>query len=157
VPNSANLRPIPFERGNKSGERHGFYSAVLAPVESDEIREIAHAIRELSPVDADAAEPLIQLLAGQVWRRRRAYADLQANGVVRARGKAASILRDLSTLERAILESLRALALTPQAAADLGLTLKSVHEADRDVDLDKLNDAQRRKLAELLAIATGEQ
>jgi hypothetical protein len=97
------------------------------------------------------------LLAGQVWRRRKAYADLEANGVVRARGKAASILRDLSTLERSILESLRALALTPQAAADLGLTLKRVHEADRDVDLDKLNDAQRRKLAELLAIATGEQ
>jgi hypothetical protein len=57
VPNSANLRPIPFERGNKIGERHGFYSALLAPVESNEIQEIADAIRELSPVDADAAEP----------------------------------------------------------------------------------------------------
>jgi flagellar motor switch protein FliG len=36
---------------------------VLAPVESEEIQEIATAIRKLSPVDADAAEPLIQLVA----------------------------------------------------------------------------------------------
>jgi hypothetical protein len=154
VPNSANLRPIPFERGNRLGERHGFYVAALAPLESDEVEEIASAIRERTPLDAQALEPLVQLVAGQVWRRRKAYLDLEANGVVRARGKAASILRDLTTLERSILDGLKALALTPQSAADLGLTLKRVQEPDRDVDLTRLTEAQRRKLSELLAIVS---
>jgi hypothetical protein len=56
VPNSQNLRPIPFEKGNTLGERHG-YSTVLSPVENDEIGELADAIRELSPLDAEALEP----------------------------------------------------------------------------------------------------
>jgi hypothetical protein len=76
--NSANLRRIPFEKGNRLAERHGFYATVLSPVESDEIAEIADAIRELSPLDAEALEPLIQLVAGQMWRRHKAYADLEA-------------------------------------------------------------------------------
>ena len=155
MPNTANLRPIPFERGNRLAERHSFYATVLSPVENEEIGELAAAIRELSPLGAEALEPLVQLVAGQLWRRRKAYADLEANGVVRARGKAAPILRDLSTLERAILEGLRALALTPQSAADFGVSLKKLQEPDRDVDLSKLTEAQRRKLSELLAIATG--
>jgi hypothetical protein len=83
---------------------------VLSPSESDEIAEIASAIRERTPLDSDALEPLVQLVAGQLWRRSKAYADLEANGVVRVRGKAAPILRDLSTLERSILEGLKALA-----------------------------------------------
>jgi hypothetical protein len=58
-----------------------------------------------------------------LWRRRKAYADLEANGVVRARGKAAPILRDLETLGRSILDWIKALALTPQAAGTLGLML----------------------------------
>jgi hypothetical protein len=69
--------------------------------------------------DADSA------FAGQLRRRRKAYADLEANDVVRARGKAAPILRDLETLERSILDGYKALALTPQAAASLNLTLRA--------------------------------
>jgi hypothetical protein len=49
--------PIPFEKGNALGERHGFYPTVLPPVENDEIGELADAIRELSPLDAEALEP----------------------------------------------------------------------------------------------------
>jgi hypothetical protein len=118
-----NLRPAsPFENGNRVAQRHGFYARVLSPVELDEVEEIAGALRDLSPLDADALEPLIQLVAGQVWRRRKAYVDLEANGVVRARGKAAPILRDLESLERSILEGYKGLSLTPQAAASLNLT-----------------------------------
>ena len=84
--NSANLRPIPAQPGNRLAERHGFYVEQLSPIEGAEIEEIATAIRELSPVDADALEPLIQLVAGQLWRRRKAYTDLEANGLIRARG-----------------------------------------------------------------------
>jgi hypothetical protein len=111
VPNSANLRPIPFQKGNRFAERHGFYATVVTPVESDEIAEIANAIRELSPLEAEALEPLIQLVAGQMWRRRKAYADLEANGVVRARGKAApsgpnetSLARSRTRIQIALLE-----------------------------------------------------
>ena len=153
---NSNLQPAPpFAPGNRAAERHGFYATVLSPVESDDLAEIADAVRELCPLDAEALEPLIQLVAGQLWRRRRAYKDLEANGVVRGRGKAAAILRDLSTLERSILEGLRALALTPQAAADFGVSLKKLSEPGRDVDLGRLTEPQRRKLAQLLTIASG--
>ena len=156
MPTIENLQAVPFERGNRLAERHGFYATVLAPVESEEIEAIAEAIRELSPLNAGVAlEPLIQLVAGQLWRRRKAYADLEANGVVRARGKGAPILRDLSTLERAILEGLRALALTPQSAADFGVSLKKLQEPERDIDLTRLNESQRRRLGELLELASG--
>jgi hypothetical protein len=153
VPNSANLRPVPFAEGNRLAERHGFYSSVLTPVEDAEVAEIADALRELSPLDSEALEPLVALVAGQLWRRRRAYADLEANGVVRARGKAAPILRDLATLERSILDGLRALSLTPQAAADLGLTLARTAQVQHEFDLEKLDDGERRELERLMAKA----
>lgn len=145
MPNVENLRPAPFERGNKVGERHGFYSQVLNPVDNDELAEIADVLRELTPLDADALEPLVSLVAGQLWRRRRAYADLDANGVVRARGKPAPILRDLSTLERSILEGLKALALTPQAAASLNLTLVQTRTRD-SFDPSRLTRTSGRSL-----------
>jgi hypothetical protein len=151
--NTANLRPVPFEAGNQVARTHGFYSAVLTPVEQDELAEIADALRELSPLDTEALEPLVQLVAGQLWRRRRAYADLEANGVVRARGKAAPILRDLTTLERAVLDGLRALSLTPQAAADLGLTLAKTERARHEFDLERLSDDERATLERLMAKA----
>jgi hypothetical protein len=46
VPNEANVRPIPFERGNKLAERDGFYSKVLAAAELDEVDEIATVLRD---------------------------------------------------------------------------------------------------------------
>lgn len=152
LPNTANLRPVPFERGNKLGERHGFYSQILMPVDHAEVAEIADALRDLSPLESDALEPLIQLVAGQVWRRRKAYADLEANGVVRARGKAAPILRDLETLERSILEGIKALALTPQAAASLNLTLSRTRSRDR-FDADRLTREEVSELDQLLTKA----
>ena len=147
-----NLRPIPAQPGNRLAERHGFYVTALSPIEDAEIEEIASAIRDLSPVDADALEPLIQLVAGLLWRRRKAYADLEANGVVRARGKAAPILRDLATLERSILDGLKALALTPQAAASLNLTLTRTRSSER-FNVDALTTDERQALDRLLTKA----
>jgi hypothetical protein len=149
VPNEANLQPIPFEKGNRLGERHGFYSKILAPTDLDEVDEIASALRELTPLDSDALEPLVQLVAGQVWRRRKAYADLEANGVVRARGKAAPILRDLETLERSILDGLKALGMTPLAAASLNLTLVRARTADH-FDVSVLTPEEQGQLTRLL-------
>ncbi len=66
----------PVGPGNRLAERHGFCATILTPVEQADLAEIAHALGELSPLDTDALEPLVQLVAGQLWRRRRAYADL---------------------------------------------------------------------------------
>ena len=62
----------PAKAGNRLAERHGFYARILSPVEQSELSGIADALRELSPLDTDALEPLVQLVAGQLWRRRRA-------------------------------------------------------------------------------------
>src|ERR1043166_1800472 len=150
--NSANLRPVPFENGNQVARTHGFYASVLTPIDHDELAELGDALRDLSPLDTEALEPLVQLVAGQLWRRRRAYADLEANGVVRARGKAAPILRDLETLERSILDGIKALALTPQAAASLNLTLSRARSADR-FDMTRLSRDEQVQLDQLLAKA----
>jgi hypothetical protein len=147
-----NLRPVPFEPGNQVARRHGFYVEQLSPAEDEDVQTIADAIRELSPVDAEALEPLVQGLAGKMWRRKRAYADLIANGVVRRNGKAAPILRDLETLENSIRRDLEALALTPQAAADLGLTLAKTRSADR-FNLEALDPEERASLERLLTKA----
>jgi hypothetical protein len=65
--NEQNLQP-PVEQGNRLAERHGFYISKLAASEAAEIQEAADAIRELVPIDSDAIEPLIQGLAGKLWR-----------------------------------------------------------------------------------------
>jgi hypothetical protein len=65
---NVNLRPIPFERGNSVARRHGFYATVSAPVENEEITELADAVRELSPLDAEALEPLIASAASSLFR-----------------------------------------------------------------------------------------
>ena len=48
-----------FESGNRIASKHNFYATVLMPVEIEEVAEIAGALRELSPLDTDALEPLI--------------------------------------------------------------------------------------------------
>jgi hypothetical protein len=150
--NEQNLLP-PVGQGNRLAERHGFYVSKLAASEHAEIQATADAIRELVPIDSDALEPLIQGLAGKLWRRQKAYADLIANGIVR-RGKPAPILRDLETLERDIRHDLEALALTPQKAADLGLTLAKTRETERgDFDPARLSIKERQQLEDLLTKA----
>lgn len=60
--------------GNSVARRHGFYATLLAPVEDEEVTESAAAIRKLSPLHAEALEPLIQLVAVQLWRRHGEFA-----------------------------------------------------------------------------------
>jgi hypothetical protein len=57
-----NLTPVGED--NRLAERHGFYSTILTPLEHEDVEEIAGALRELSPLDTDALEPLAQLVAG---------------------------------------------------------------------------------------------
>jgi hypothetical protein len=139
--------------GNRRAERHGFYVRQLSPLESDEVEGIADAIRSLCPLEADGLEPAVQLLAGQIWRRKRAYADLDRHGVTRGRAdrsRAASILTDLSKLEGSILDGLRELGMTARSAAGLGLELKRL-ERFRDYDFSKLTRAEKATFDELVS------
>jgi hypothetical protein len=143
------------EPGNQLARTHGFYARYLTPLEDAEVEEIAGAIRQLAPLDADGLEPAIQLLAGQIWRRKRAYADLQRHGVTRGRAdrsRAASILGDLTKLEGSILDGLRELGMTARSATALGLQLRQFEKA-RQFDFQRLTKEERRTFDELLTKA----
>jgi hypothetical protein len=140
----------PFENRNRAAAKSAFYVKALAASEHEEVQEIADAIRELSPLDGDAQEPLVQLTAAQFWRQRVAVRYIDEHGIDQV-AKSSSLLRDLSTLERSLLANLKALALTPQAAADLGLTWART-EALR-YDPDRLTDDEQAELDRLIAKA----
>jgi hypothetical protein len=92
------------------------------PEHAAEVEEIAQSIRDLMPVQAPQFEIAVEQMACRIWRQRRAYADLAEHGDIRD-GKPASVLDDLSKLERAIARDLDAFGLTPRAAVALGLDL----------------------------------
>lgn len=143
------LTPAPL--GNRRAEKHAVYAKILSPVENEQIDELADALREASPVDSEAIEPLVRLVAGQFWRLKKGYALIDSGGrVVR------SLVRDLTTLENSIVVGLRALALTPQSAADVGLTLmKTKRASERPLDLSLLSDEERLQLEQLLEKTQG--
>jgi hypothetical protein len=153
-----NLKPIPATPGNRLAERHGFYLTKVSLSEEAEIEELASWFGSRAPVqDTDALEPLCQLAAGLSWRIRRGYADLVPNGLTPgARGRPAPILQRLEACERLLLDVLRTLGMSPQAAADLGLTLARASEIQAGrLDLGRLDDQERQRLRELLEKATG--
>jgi hypothetical protein len=143
----------PFEPGNRAALKTGLYANVLAASEREEVQTIADAVRALSPLDGEAQEPLVQLVAAQIWRQRVAVAYIDEAGIEMV-ARSSSLLRDLATLERGLLAGLRALALTPQAAADLGLTWARASALDeREFDPNLLSDAELKQLRKLLAKA----
>ena len=148
------LEPPPL--GNRRSAKHHAYVTKVTPAELAEIRELEDELRSLTPLDSDAIEPALSLVAGQLWRRERLFRDLNDHGVTRGRadrGKVAPALTALEGLEKQILEGLKALALTPQAAASLGLTLAKTRSANADYDLKRLDADELRQLETLLANA----
>jgi hypothetical protein len=143
----------PFAVGNRAAGKSAFYVRALAASEREEVQTIADALRDLSPLDGEAQEALVQLVASQIWRQRQAVAYIDTVGIETVAGSSA-LLRDLSTLERAVLAGLKALGLTAQSCADLGLTW--ARTAALDVDLEKLSPAQLSQLEKLLDIAQSE-
>jgi hypothetical protein len=143
----------PFEAGNRAAAKSAFYVTALAASEREEVQTIADAIRALSPLNAEAQEPLVQLVAAQIWRQRQAVAYIDKAGIDEV-ARSSSLLRDLATLERSLLAGLRALALTPQAAADLGLTWARTSALDeREFDPGRLSAAELKQLRKLLGKA----
>jgi hypothetical protein len=70
----------PFESGNRAAAKSAFYVTALAVSEREEVQTIADAIRALSPLNAEAQEPLVQLVAAQIWRQRQAVAYIDKAG-----------------------------------------------------------------------------
>jgi hypothetical protein len=147
---SNGLAPAPL--GNRRAATHGAYITKFTPAELAEISALEGDLRSLTPLDEDAIEPLISLVAGQLWRRERLFRDLNDHGLTRGRadrGKVAPASLALDALEKQILEGLKALALTPQAAASLNLTLTRAWSVER-FNVDALTPAERATLQDLL-------
>jgi hypothetical protein len=142
-----------FEPANTLARKSAFYATALAASEREEVQAIADAIRDLSPLDGEALEPLVQLVAAQIWRQRQAVRYVDEVGIHEV-ARSSSLLRDLATLERALLAGLRALALTPQSCADLGLTWAKAAALD-DFDPSRLDETEIKQLRAILAKAKG--
>jgi hypothetical protein len=142
-----------FSPGNRATRNGDFYVRILTPLEIEEVADLAEAIRQLSPVYSDALEPLVQSLAGLLWRRRKAYARLEEKGV---RPSEARLLADLGTLERTVLLHLRELGMTPKSAAELGLDLARIASLGRadGIDLNRLSPEKRNLLEALVEEAS---
>ncbi len=150
---STSLAPAPL--GNQRARTHGFYSA-LTPLDNTEITKVADVLRDLCPLDSDTLEPAIQMLAAQMWRLRRGYADLAEHGVVRGRrdrGRVAPMWAAVDRLEGSILDGLKELGMTSRSAAGLGLQLKQIRATGRNFDASRLTEPERRKLDQLLGKA----
>jgi hypothetical protein len=120
------------------------------------VQTIANAVRALSPLNAEAQEPLVQLVAAQIWRQRQAVAYIDQVGIAEV-ARSSSLLRDLTTVERSLLAGLRALALTPQAAADLGLTWARTSALDEgQYDPSLVSDAELKTFKRTLRKMRGE-
>jgi hypothetical protein len=141
----SNLRPQPFEPGNRAAVRHGFYAKHLTDEDASEIADYEAELAALTPARGPGVGPLVELASLQRWRLLRGYRDLSKNGVTRGT-KAAAITGHLAYLERSYIETLKALALTPLSAVSLGLELTRSREAN----LENLTDEERAELGRLL-------
>jgi hypothetical protein len=110
----------PFEKGNSARLVHGMYAQKFSPLDEEEIAETAELLRALLPTYATAFEPAIQLLSARLWRLRRAYRFVQETSEAEL---PRNFSEKLNSLESLIDRSLRALGLTPSAAAELGVNL----------------------------------
>lgn len=137
----------PFEPGHQLSRRHGFFATKLSDEERDELEAIAEELRDRVPAGGPGLDVLLELVAFQCWRMRRAAQDLAENGLVREGGRPAAILPHLQALEVRLAENLERLALTPKAAAALGLQLLAAQRAN----VDALNPDELAQLRSLLS------
>lgn len=131
---------------------HGARVTKLTPTENAELAEIADEIRELSPVDSPSIEPAIGVLASLLWLQRRLLAFLDEHGFIRGRSDRTQLrpaVEALAVVERSIIATMQALAMTPKTAADLGLCLVKL-ESQRRFDRNRLAPAERAELDRLL-------
>lgn len=144
----ANLEPA--ENGNSRGLTHGAYARLRL---TEAAGETADTLRELVPLKHDADTAAIEVFAFVLEQLRAAGKALKdAN----RRADRLRLSQDAQGWSNVALRYAKELGMTPKARAELGLDLvRASALADRDLDLDRLSEGQRTKLAELLAIAEG--
>lgn len=114
----------PLGPGHKATVRHSFYvSPLLRDADRTEVVEIMDSLRAVLPVHRESFDLLLELVACRLWRLRRGYQDLSANGMLRRGGKPAPILVDIGKLEGGLVRDLSELGLTPKSMVSLGLDL----------------------------------
>jgi hypothetical protein len=145
---------VPAPAGNKLALDHGFYSTISLAPDVAEVEELATALREIAPAYSSSDEPAIQACAAIAWRLRRAYRDLDENGITRGK-QLAPILTHLSTVERTFISYLDRLGLRTLARADLGLGIVRIR-ATTPSDLSRLSTEEVAELYRLQARAQGD-
>jgi len=145
----ANLEPA--SNGNSRALTHGAYARLRL---SEATGETADILRELVPLKHDADTPTIEAFAF-VFEQLRAAGKALEDATRRA--DRLRLSQDARGWTLAALRFAEAFGMTPKARAELGLDLaRAGAMVDRDdINLSRLSEAQRTKLAELLAIAEG--
>jgi hypothetical protein len=112
-PSTANGKTalLPPPKGNRRAVSHGAFVARFTPSEQAEIADLEDQIRELVPIQTPAVEPLVAVLATQLWRYGRLVEYLSAHAVMRGRADRVQLNPAMSAandLEGSILKTLRA-------------------------------------------------
>jgi hypothetical protein len=147
--------PLP-KKGEQRAATHRAFISRFTPAEQAEIAELEDQIRELVPISSPTVEPAVSIMATQVWRYHRLTDYVAKNGLHVGRPDRErlrpAVLHSLE-LEKAILNSMRQLGMTPRSAGELGLTLAKL-ERFKSYDFSRLSADEREqfdKLAEKAA------
>src|SRR5262249_33259049 len=137
--------------GNKNSVKHEAFSpGALAP----RAAELEDAICSVMPSEDSADGFAIKSLALILARVEAAHQYLDARGICDGRGELRPVVAVLSIWENSARLMMIALGLTPSGRKALGLQLARGRR-DFDVNLDRLDEAKRKQLADLLAEVRG--
>jgi phage terminase small subunit len=145
---ASELKPAPI--GNDRAVTHGAYARLRL---SEAAGETAETFAELVPLQHPADLPMLEAFAF-VFEQLRAAGKALEDATRRA--DRLRLSQDARGWTLATLRFAEAFGMTPKARAELGLDLvRAGALADRDLDLNRMTEGQRTKLAELLSIAEG--
>jgi hypothetical protein len=141
----------PPPRRNRRAATHGATVALLTPDELSEVAEIRDQLAELTPLDGASLDPLLEVASLQAWRLKRCHEDLARHGIIRGRADRGRLAPSASyslDLEKGFVASLEKLAMTPAAAARLGIDVAKVQAAK--FDKRRLSASELATLSKLL-------
>lgn len=142
-------RAEPFPPGNDIAVKHGFY-ATLREEDERAIEAAADGLRSaVQALDAwaDGFEPLVQIAAGRIVLRERAYAELLRVGPAAAPG----LFKNLTTFEARVDSSLAALGLGPASFSEIVERMRGAGDGDgSSFDKSKLTPSEFTELRRLV-------
>jgi hypothetical protein len=137
----------PFEPGNRASLKHGLFALIE---DEEEIVQIAAVVRSSLPLYAPHFEIGVELLAGRLWRLRRAYRYVSAT----PEGERSRAFEEaLNALENVVSRTIARLGLDPLAAAELGVSVQRLAAGSQEgapFDWAALDVGERRELERLI-------